>query len=104
MRNSNAKQLVLMHSRRCILPSIISVWSGVIPMKQEEKNPVDRRSFLKVAATGGAALVASAAGATTAAAQQAVAAGSADAAEVAASGKPGSDFMMDVLKPLDFEY
>jgi acetolactate synthase I/II/III large subunit len=74
-------------------------------MKQEEKNPVNRRSFLKVAATGGAALVASA---TTAAAQQ-VAASSAAPAVVpdhveVEQGKPGSDFMMDVLKPLDFEY
>jgi acetolactate synthase-1/2/3 large subunit len=81
------------------------------PMKQDEqKNPVDRRSFLRTAATGGAALVASAttasAAGAAAAAQQVAASAAAPAADAPAPGKlqHGSDFMMDVLSPLDFEY
>lgn len=76
-------------------------------MEPPKKNSFDRRSFLKVAAGSGAALVASAqamnaqqteraAGATAPAAPAEV--------EVSSGDKPGSDFMMDVLKPLGFEY
>jgi len=75
-------------------------------MKKPEKSSVDRRSFLKAAASSGAALVA---GAQAMAAQQAErvsATAAATPADVEAvdEGRPGSDFMMDVLKPLGFEY
>lgn len=74
-------------------------------MKQDEpKSPVGRRSFLMTAATGGAALVASATTASAAAAAQQASAAASNHVEVSGAGKPGSDFMMDVLKPLDFEY
>jgi len=76
-------------------------------MEKEKKGSLDRRNFLKAAATSGAALVA---GAQTLNAQQAeqTSAGAAEAAtadvEVLRDSRPGSDFMMDVLKPLGFEY
>ena len=75
-------------------------------MKKPEKSSVDRRSFLKAAASSGAALVA---GAQAMAAQQAERVSATAAAtpadvEVVDEGRPGSDFMMDVLKPLGFEY
>jgi acetolactate synthase I/II/III large subunit len=71
-------------------------------------NSVDRRSFLKAAATGGAAFVgAQAVGAEPP--QQPDTAGSPQAEapaaiEIVNDERPGSDFMMDVLKPLGFEY
>ncbi len=76
-------------------------------MEKQEKGSFNRRSFLKAAASSGAAL---AAGAQALNAQQAERA-STSAAEAATAdvevldeGRPGSDFMMDVLKPLGFEY
>jgi thiamine pyrophosphate-dependent acetolactate synthase large subunit-like protein len=79
---------------------------------------VDRRDFLKSAATAGAALVGTAA--ATDAQAQAPAAGAAAArppappapreadpagdVEVLTTDRPGGDFMVDVLKSLNFEY
>src|SRR6185503_5332632 len=57
---------------------------------------MDRRDFLRTAAAGAAAAVTPAA---SAAAQQ-----SAPSGEATTIGRPGSDFMVDVLKSLDFEY
>ncbi|HWP84980.1 MAG TPA: thiamine pyrophosphate-binding protein, partial [Terriglobia bacterium] len=75
-------------------------------MEQPEKNWFDRRSFLKVAAGSGAALVA---GAQALPAQQieraSVETAAASPPTDAVSGeKYGSDFMMDVLQPLGFDY
>jgi len=75
-----------------------------------KKSPVGRRGFLKGAAAGAAALVAKP---TIAAAQQVRAAappasaaetGSAPATEARTIDRPGSDFMLDVVKSLGFEY
>lgn len=66
----------------------------------------DRRDFLKLAATSAAAMVAG----NAAAAQEAetsetkVAAASTSEAEVLAPVRAGSDFMLDVIKGLGFEY
>jgi acetolactate synthase-1/2/3 large subunit len=71
------------------------------------KSPVDRRNFLKIATTGAAALVA---GAQTTDAQETQAAKVDDSspasssADVLTTGRTGSDFMVDVLKSLGFEY
>jgi acetolactate synthase-1/2/3 large subunit len=74
----------------------------------QEKGSLDRRSFLKAAATTGAALVGSQAlGAQQAERPATGAPAQADAptvVEVLNDEKHGSDFMMDVLKPLGFEY
>lgn len=72
--------------------------------EQENKSPLDRRSFLKAAASSGAALVGSSQALN---AQQPVAAAQAEAppvVEVLSEDRYGSDFMMDVLKPLGFDY
>lgn len=72
--------------------------------EQDSKRPLDRRSFLKAAASGGAALVGSSQALN---AQQPAAAAQADAppvVEVLSEDRYGSDFMMDVLKPLGFDY
>jgi acetolactate synthase-1/2/3 large subunit len=81
-------------------------------MARSKKNSFDRRGFLKGAAAGAAALV----GTTPIAAQQAVptrVAGAALAAETGAPAakagvmvleRPGSDFMLDVIKSLGIEY
>jgi acetolactate synthase-1/2/3 large subunit len=85
-------------------------------MAKTRKGPVDRRGFLKGAAAGTAALVTG----TTAKAQEvetrpsaplpsarALAAETAPvsaAVEVLTADRPGSDFMVDVLKYLGFEY
>jgi acetolactate synthase I/II/III large subunit len=70
-----------------------------------EENSVDRRSFLKAAATTGAVL---AAGAQSLSAQvsgaTAAVAAATEEVEIISEGKPGSDFMMDVLKQFDFEF
>ena len=75
-------------------------------LDEQHGNPVDRRSFLKAAATGGAAFVGSQAlGAEPS--QRPDSAGPAEAPtviEIVNEERPGSDFMMDVLKPLGFEY
>src|SRR5262245_59548389 len=72
-------------------------------MKKQQKGSVNRRNFLKVAAGGGAAVVASA---KVIGAQQNGAATTAAPAEGegAAGSRAGSDFMMDVIKPLGIEY
>ena len=76
-------------------------------MAKTEKKSVDRRDFLKLAASGAAALVASA---PAAEAQQpdppaaAAPAGAAKEAEVLTADRSGSDFMVDVMKSLGFEY
>ncbi len=79
-------------------------------MANSKKSPVGRRGFLKGAAAGAAALVAKP---TIAAAQQVRAAappasaaetGSAPATEARTIDRPGSDFMLDVVKSLGFEY
>src|SRR6476646_7799623 len=78
-------------------------------MKKSEKALVDRRKFLKGAAVGGVAtLVASgAAGAQpflAAATPPVDAATEASNVEVLTTDRPGSDFMVDVIKSLGFEY
>jgi acetolactate synthase-1/2/3 large subunit len=92
-------------------------------MKKSDKNEstqsvtspsaVDRRKFLKGAAAGGmATLVASAApmaaqplaAAALAASPVPAAEGDASTAEVLTTDRPGSDFMVDVIKSLGFEY
>ena len=73
--------------------------------EEQEKTPVDRRDFLKIAATGAAALVASAAPANAEEAKP-ESADTAPKAEVESmsTNRPGSDFMVDVLKSIGFEY
>ena len=77
---------------------------------------LDRRTFLKTAAAAGAGLAAAGIGAGAQAADDDPAARNADKAAAGAPKKakplpgdivvarPGSDFMMDVLKKLDFDY
>jgi acetolactate synthase I/II/III large subunit len=76
-----------------------------------KENPVDRRGFLKGAAAGAAALAAQAplAAAQSAAQQVRAAAKPEETAnpvitEMRPAGRPGSDFMLDVIKSLGFEY
>ncbi len=70
-----------------------------------EENSVDRRSFIKAAAASGAAL---AAGAHSLSAQvsggTAAGAAATEVIEIVSDRKHGSDFMMDVLKQMDFEF
>ncbi|HXQ26250.1 MAG TPA: thiamine pyrophosphate-dependent enzyme [Candidatus Acidoferrales bacterium] len=83
-------------------------------MRKSKNDSVNRRDFLKAAATGTAAAAALAAAPAAAAAAPARNAAPppllklADAApanvEVLTVDRPGSDFMVDVLKSLDFEY
>lgn len=72
-------------------------------MGKKRKESFGRRSFLKVTAGSGAALVASA---PVAGAQSAIGNTSTEPSggEASSEGRPGSDFMMDVIKPLGFEY
>lgn len=74
-------------------------------LRDEDNGPVGRRGFLKGAAAGVAAMVATPEAAQSA---QAPAAGApADAPgqpEPASPGRPGADFMLDVIKSLDIEY
>src|ERR1035437_5064771 len=74
--------------------------------EKQEKAPVDRRDFLKIAATGAAALVASAKPAEAEEAKPAGADTATPKAEVESmfTDRPGSDFMVDVLKSIGFEY
>ena len=88
--------------------------------KKTSKNPVGRRGFLKGAAAGAAALVAGPVGlkAQEAQAQNKGAATTLPGARLAAAessppparvdvyttDRPGSDFMVDVIKSLGFEY
>src|SRR5713226_9369431 len=99
-------------------------------MAKSKKTSVNRRNFLKGAAAGAAALVAKPQLAATAPQTQAQAQAQSQAqsqvrgaaagpsarlvaaetapppphADVYTTGRPGSDFMVDVLKSLDFEY
>jgi acetolactate synthase-1/2/3 large subunit len=84
-------------------------------MGKSKKDSFNRRDFLKTAAVGTAALVAAPGAAKTAAPEphrnaaappllKAVAADAPSSAEVLTVDRPGSDFMVDVLKSLDFEY
>lgn len=89
-------------------------------MNKTSKNPVGRRGFLKGAAAGAAAFVASPAGlkaqeaqttpkgaATTLPSARLAAAESAPPpprVDVYTTDRPGSDFMVDVIKTLGFEY
>ena len=77
-------------------------------MDEQNRNSVDRRSFLKAAATGGAAFVGSQALGAEPSQRPATAESSQAEApavvEIINDERPGSDFMMDVLKPLGFEY
>src|ERR1700674_714976 len=68
----------------------------------DSNNPVDRRGFLKGAAAGAAGLAATA---PIALAQQAaLKPETGTATEVASNIRPGSDFMVDVIKSLGIEY
>ena len=72
-------------------------------MARHSRRPVGRRGFLKKAAAGAAAIVS--APAVADAIQQNQQSDPAPArADVYTTDKPGSDFMADVLKSLDFEY
>src|SRR5579862_9687648 len=74
----------------------------------KSERAVNRRKFLKGAAVGGAAALAASTGAVGAARPLFEAAVPQDEegpeVEVLATGKPGSDFMVDVFKSLGFEY
>ena len=71
-------------------------------MDDKSKNPVDRRGFLKGAAAGAAGLAATT---PIALAQQAALKPETGAApEVTSNVRPGSDFMVDVIKSLGIEY
>jgi acetolactate synthase I/II/III large subunit len=79
-------------------------------MKKSEKTLVDRRKFLKGAAVGSMATLVASTGAAGAQTFIAAATPPADAAtegsnvEVLTTDRPGSDFMVDVIKSLGFEY
>jgi acetolactate synthase I/II/III large subunit len=87
-------------------------------MNKTSKNPVGRRGFLKGAAAGAAALVANPAGMKAQEVQPKGAATALPSARLAAAessppppridvyttDRPGSDFMVDVIKSLGFEY
>ncbi len=70
-----------------------------------DESSVDRRSFIKAAAATGAALATSAQS-ISAQVTGGTAAGVAreEEVEIVSEGKYGSDFMMDVLKQMDFEF
>ena len=68
----------------------------------KSKGPVGRRGFLKGAAVSAAGLVT--AGKAGAQQDQRLPAEGRDVIEVTGNEKPGSDFMVDVLKTLDVEY
>src|SRR5690349_20828318 len=65
---------------------------------------IPRRRFLKQAAVTGAALVAADSAAPKAAAQTVARETDPTGTEAITTDRPGSDFMVDVLKSLDFEY
>ena len=73
-------------------------------MSRKDRSTVDRRRFLRNAAAGAAAIV------TAPAASQAAAGGqqgqepASPPVDVYTTDRPGSDFMVDVLKSLNFEY
>src|ERR1700681_3449087 len=85
-------------------------------MARSGKNLVDRRKFLKGATVGGIATLVGSAGAVAAPQSPAAAAAAKAPAtppresdpvgevEVLTTDRPGSDFMVDVIKSLGFEY
>ena len=86
-------------------------------MEKPKKSPLDRRDFLKGAAVGAAALVAESPAVNAQQAEPVRAAAAIPSARAAAaeteivpsadvltSGRPASDYMVDVLKSLGFEY
>lgn len=78
-------------------------------MKKSKRTSVERRNFLKTAAAGAAALVAqsnlaSAQQERTVVAKPDDGVEASDLAEAQVTDRPGSDFMVDVLKTLHFEY
>ena len=78
-------------------------------MNESEKKPVDRRDFLKIAATGAAAIattanVAMAQRREPAATAKPAAEASGDVDQPLSVVRAGSDFMVDVIKSLGFEY
>ena len=78
-------------------------------MKQSDDSALDRRNFMKLAAGSTAAIVGSSPtiGAPRVEAKPATnpsAAQESDTADALITEHPGSDFMVDVLKTLDFEY
>jgi thiamine pyrophosphate-dependent acetolactate synthase large subunit-like protein len=77
-------------------------------MAKSEKPPVDRRDFLKGAAAGAAGMVASSpvlmAQNVRNPTEAPKGAGTAAAVQVSSNGRPGADFMVDVIKSLGIEY
>ena len=72
-------------------------------MERPKKQSVDRRNFLKGAAAGAAAFVAQPAAAAAAPVAKPEPAPAPVQAAAEAEGKPGSDFMVDVIKSLGIE-
>ena len=72
-------------------------------MEKPKKQSVDRRNFLKGAAAGAAAFVAHPAAAAAAPVVKPEPAPAPVQAAAEAEGKPGSDFMVDVIKSLGIE-
>jgi len=96
---------------RCFLSAenakIIQSWGArrdETTVARTKKPPVDRRDFLKLAASGATTLMASPQ--VVPAEQRATepAATTSNGAEVMTTDRAGSDFMVDVLKTLNFEY
>jgi thiamine pyrophosphate-dependent acetolactate synthase large subunit-like protein len=73
-------------------------------MGRNDRGSVGRRRFLKNAAAGAAAIVAAPPTSTDALQVQGQDGAAAARADVYSTDKPGSDFMVDVLKSLGFEY
>ena len=73
-------------------------------MNKSEDGSVDRRNFLKMAAGSAAALVASTQATNAQNPEATQAADVGEDAPLLTTERPGSDFMVDVLKTLDFEY
>src|ERR1700739_38553 len=77
-------------------------------MNEPVKSPFDRRDFLKVAAGGVGALMATSAKAQTQITESLAAKPAVDASATGPASlppvRPGSDFMIDVIKQLGFEY
>jgi acetolactate synthase I/II/III large subunit len=69
-----------------------------------KKSSVGRRDFIKLAATGAASLIASAQPVKAEEVASPVDASAPSGAEVMTTDRPRSDFMVDVLKSLNFEY
>ena len=77
-------------------------------MNKPVRSPFDRRDFLKAAVGGVGAMMASSANAQTQIAESLAAKPAEDAAATGPASlppvRPGSDFMVDVIKQLGFEY